>query len=119
MPYKVVNKFKDTQDGGREYRVGDMYPKGEHKPSEERINELSSTHPEFKKVFIEEIEGELSSNDNEGDLAFSPHTETDLKKLNKDDQVALIEQLNGDAGETKNEGERIALILKLQENEEK
>ncbi|WP_313429666.1 hypothetical protein [Siminovitchia terrae] len=46
------------------------------------------------------------------------HTKSDLKKLNKDQQEELITQLGGDPEETKNEEERITLILDLQERQE-
>lgn len=42
-------------------------------------------------------------------------TEAALKKLNADQQKELIVELGGNTDETKNEAERIALILQLQE----
>lgn len=50
MIYKVIRPFYDLQDkmevkGGtiyHEYKAGDIYPRTGHKPSKERIAELSS-----------------------------------------------------------------------------
>lgn len=50
--YKVVNRFRDTQDNDRFYEVGDEYPKGDYQPTSERIKELSTVHSKYKKVFI-------------------------------------------------------------------
>jgi hypothetical protein len=58
MTYKVVNGFTDTQDNNKVYKVGNTYPKGNYKPSEERIEELSSVHPKLKRIFIEAIEAD-------------------------------------------------------------
>lgn len=44
------------------------------------------------------------------------HTESSLKKLNADEQKALIEELGGNVEETNNQDDRIALILQLQED---
>ncbi|MEN1969017.1 hypothetical protein WMZ97_13200 [Lentibacillus sp. N15] len=44
------------------------------------------------------------------------HTESSLKKLNADEQKALIEELGGNVEETSNQDDRIALILQLQED---
>ncbi|TDQ35276.1 hypothetical protein [Aureibacillus halotolerans] len=43
------------------------------------------------------------------------YDEGSLKKLNKDAQEKAIEELGGKVEDAKNEGERIALILELQE----
>lgn len=43
------------------------------------------------------------------------HTESSLKKLNAEEQKAIIEDLGGNVEETNNAEERIALILLLQE----
>jgi len=56
MSYKVVNKFNDSQDNNLLYEIDDGYPKGKHKPTKKRIEELSMVHPKYKVVFIEEIE---------------------------------------------------------------
>ena len=61
MPYEVVNKFEDKEDKGTKYIVGDEYPKGNYKPTKKRIEELSTIHPEKKRVFIKEIQEEKTS----------------------------------------------------------
>ncbi|MFS0783527.1 hypothetical protein [Bacillus sp. 1P06AnD] len=55
MAYKVINRFFDMEDNSRLYEVGDTYPKGSHKPSKKRIEELSKEHPKEKCAFIEEV----------------------------------------------------------------
>jgi hypothetical protein len=55
MPYKVINPFYDKEDNKKHYEVGDEYPKGDYKPTKKRIVELSKEHPEYKRVFIEEV----------------------------------------------------------------
>jgi len=55
MAYKVINRFKDTQDNNTVYEVGEEYPKGEYKPTKKRIAELSKEHPKYKRIFIEEV----------------------------------------------------------------
>lgn len=56
--YKVVNEFIDKIDGDTHYLVGDEYPKGSHKTTKKRIDELSKPHPKYKCVFIEEVKAE-------------------------------------------------------------
>ena len=55
MKYKVVNTFRDKEDNNKLYEVGDMYPKGKHKPAKKRIEELSKKHSQHKVAFIEEV----------------------------------------------------------------
>lgn len=55
MSYEVVNRFKDTEDNGIIYEVGESYPKDGHKPTKKRIGELTKLHPKYKVVFIEEV----------------------------------------------------------------
>lgn len=45
------------------------------------------------------------------------HTKATLKKLNAEQQKEIIVELGGDPEDTKNEEERIDLILELQEQE--
>ncbi|MGD7021775.1 hypothetical protein ACQCVK_04230 [Rossellomorea vietnamensis] len=56
--YKVVNGFTDAQDNNKVYKPGpdSFYPKGDYKPSKERIEELSTVHPKHKRIFIEAVE---------------------------------------------------------------
>jgi len=56
--YKVLNPFKDSKDGKRDYKKGDEYPKGDYKPTKKRIAELSKEHPKYKVAFIEEVKDE-------------------------------------------------------------
>jgi len=56
MKYIVVNPFYDKEDKNTYYQVGDEYPKGDFKPTVERVEELSTEHPKHKKSFIEEVE---------------------------------------------------------------
>lgn len=55
MTHKVIKKFKDADDNNTFYNAGDEYPKGSYKPNKKRIEELSTTHPKYKAVFIEEV----------------------------------------------------------------
>lgn len=55
MPYKVINKFKDKEDNNNLYRVGEDYPKGSHKPTKKRLEELSKEHSKHKVAFIKEV----------------------------------------------------------------
>lgn len=52
--YKVINDFKDKLDEGTHYKKGDIYPKGDYKPTKKRIAELSKEHPQYKCAFIVE-----------------------------------------------------------------
>lgn len=95
MAYKVVNTFRDLEDKNKLYRVGEVYPKGDHKPTKKRIEELSSIHPEQKRIFIEETEDENEKADREAkeseekdairteleSLGVSVHPNTGLEKL--------------------------------------
>jgi len=56
MARKVIKQFKDKEDKGRLYEVGDEYPKGSFKPTNKRLNELSELHPHYKAAFIKEEE---------------------------------------------------------------
>lgn len=55
MPYKVINSFRDKEDNNTLYKVGEEYPKGEHKPNKKRLSELSKVNPKHKCAFIEEV----------------------------------------------------------------
>lgn len=61
MPYKVINKFKDTEDNNTVYEVGEEYPKGDFKPTKKRIEQLTKKHPKYKRIFLEEIKEKKSS----------------------------------------------------------
>lgn len=101
---------------GKTYDVlGHIFLVDQEQPVEQEVYEYLQDNE-----FFEVREGEASTNE------FSPlkpegevYTESELKKLNKSQQEAIIKSLSGDfIEETKNEAERIALILKLQEEGE-
>ena len=52
MEYRVIERFKDLQDNGRVYEVGDVYqgPK-----SKKRIDELSGEENKIGKPLIEKV----------------------------------------------------------------
>lgn len=91
MPYKVINRFNDAEDNNRLYRVGDTYPQGDHKPSEDRIEKLSAVHPEYKRAFIQLVGEDLKDKTEEEEkeaikaelesLGVSFHPNTGLEKL--------------------------------------
>lgn len=56
MVYKVISKFKDLQDNGFFYNVGDAYPRKGKKASKKRIAELSSSDNRRGIPLIEEVE---------------------------------------------------------------
>jgi hypothetical protein len=103
MPkFKVVNSFTDTKDKKKKYRVGDVYPRGEYQPTEERIEELSSVHPKHKRIFIEAIEEPKAENAEEKgkeeikaqleSLGVSFHPNTGLEKLKEKLEEAKAEK---------------------------
>jgi hypothetical protein len=101
--YKVVNAFSDADDNNTRYKIGDEYPKGNFTPSEERIEELSSVHPKYKRVFIEAVEDndeEANSEEEEKEaiktelesLGVSFHPNTGLEKLKEKLEEAKAEK---------------------------
>lgn len=52
--FKVINDFIDKQDNDNLYQKGDVYPKGDYKPTKKRITELTKEHPQYKCAFIVE-----------------------------------------------------------------
>ena len=58
MGYKVIKPFKDKEDNNKKYKAGDVYPKGEYKPTKKRLEELSEIHPRYNTAFIEEVKEE-------------------------------------------------------------
>jgi hypothetical protein len=52
--YKVINNFIDKQDKSILYKKGDVYPKGDYKPTKKRVAELTKVHPRHKCAFIVE-----------------------------------------------------------------
>ncbi|WP_284037457.1 hypothetical protein [Neobacillus sp. 114] len=63
--FKVINDFYDKESKNTFYRSGDEYPKGDYKPTKKRIKELSEVHPQYKKVFIEEVKEEKKASEKE------------------------------------------------------
>ncbi|MFD2638389.1 hypothetical protein [Piscibacillus salipiscarius] len=114
MNYQVNNRFRDTQDPNDSdkdkviYEEGDPFPREGYEPSQERLQELETEHPTYKRVFIKKVE---KPNKQESELL----SKTDIRKMNKGPQEELIQQLGGNPDEASNEDERIELILKLQE----
>lgn len=59
--YRVIEYFEDLQDNGQPYNVGDVFPKGDKKVTEERLNELATDKnrrhiPLIKKVEEPKVE---------------------------------------------------------------
>ena len=54
--YKVINFFKDGQDNGHSYKVGDVYPRAGLKPSAERVKALLSKNNKRGVPMIVEVE---------------------------------------------------------------
>ena len=55
MAYRVVSDFIDSKDKNKEYKRGEEYPRGVYEPSQARLKELSSLHPQYNLIFIEEV----------------------------------------------------------------
>ena len=53
--YKVIRRFYDLQDKGREYCVGDIYPHHHCAVDADRIDELASGKNKMGIPLIEEI----------------------------------------------------------------
>ena len=61
MAYKVISLFADIQDkskefpDGRIYAIGDSFPKGKKKVTEERIKQLMSEKNQIGMAVIKEV----------------------------------------------------------------
>ena len=53
--YRVIEYFEDLQDNRQPYNVGDVFPKGNKKVTEERLNELATDKNRRHIPLIEEI----------------------------------------------------------------
>ena len=53
--FKVIHDFKDLQDKGKIYKVGDKYPRKGYDPTEKRIAELLGKKNKIGKSLIKEI----------------------------------------------------------------
>ncbi|MFS0822169.1 hypothetical protein [Bacillus sp. 1P02SD] len=105
MPFKVINRFKDTHDNDTEYEVGEEYPKGDYQPSEERLKALQEVHPKYKRIFIEAVgtdEDKVKAEEQEKEaikaelesLGVSLHPNTGLEKLREKLAEAKAEKEN-------------------------
>lgn len=54
--YRVIEYFEDLQDNGRPYNVGDVFPKGDKKVTEERLNELATDKNRRRIPLIKKVE---------------------------------------------------------------
>lgn len=54
--YRVIEYFEDLQDNNRPYEVGDIYPKGDIKPTKERFIELATDKNRRHIPLIEKVE---------------------------------------------------------------
>ena len=61
--HRVIEKFKDLQDNGHIYNVGDKFPHDGRKIPAKRISELASSKNKLKKVLIEEIKETTSTDE--------------------------------------------------------
>lgn len=120
MEYKVISPFKDKEDDNTRYNVGDVYPKGDKKPTKKRIEELSKKHSKHNVAFIAPVIASSEKADNEPvetdeektvreakeveekeavkaeleSLGVSFHPNTGLEKLNEKLEEAKSEQSN-------------------------
>ena len=53
--YRVIEYFEDLQDNSRPYEVGDIYPKGDIKPTKERFIELATDKNRRHIPLIEKV----------------------------------------------------------------
>ena len=115
MPY-----FAKLIDGANYSVMGYLFKVDQEKEVTKKVFDYLQGHPQFKLLEKD------SSNPAKDSLQNEPpspedgqaYTESELKKLNKAQQDSIIHTLSGDmVYETKNESERITLILKLQEEQ--
>ncbi|NMH67287.1 hypothetical protein HF072_00520 [Bacillus sp. RO3] len=106
MDFIVVNEFQDLEDDKKVYKVGEAYPKGDYKPSEERVKELSSEHPKYKRVFIEAKAQDLNE-----------LSDAELKKVKNDDMKAYLDKEGIEYKSDDTKDELIARILKKSDQE--
>ena len=67
--YRVIEYFEDLQDNRRPYNVGDVFPKGNKKVTEQRLNELATDKNRRRIPLIKKVE--------------EPKVEKPAKKANK------------------------------------
>jgi hypothetical protein len=54
--YRVIEYFEDLQDNGQPYNVGDVFPKGDKKVTNERLEELATDKNRRHIPLIEKVE---------------------------------------------------------------
>ncbi len=54
--YRVIEYFEDLQDNGQPYNVGDVFPKGNKKVTEQRLNELATDKNRRRIPLIKKVE---------------------------------------------------------------
>ena len=54
--YRVIEYFEDLQDNRRPYNVGDVFPKGNKKVTEQRLNELATDKNRRRIPLIKKVE---------------------------------------------------------------
>lgn len=67
--YRVIEYFEDLQDNRQPYNVGDVFPKGNKKVTEQRLNELATDKNRRRIPLIKKVE--------------EPKVEKPAKKANK------------------------------------
>lgn len=88
--YKVIERFEDAQDNGREYQVGDIYPRDGLEVSEERFTELSTTNNRCNLIaikLVEEKQTEQSEANAEEQKSLSDMKVAELKELAKKREI--------------------------------
>lgn len=55
MKFKVLEDFKERYDHNRIYEKDSEYPVGDFKPTDERIEELSTKNNDYSRPFIKAI----------------------------------------------------------------
>lgn len=58
MKYKVIKRFRDLQDKGHVYAVGDEFPREGVEVAEKRIKELASARNKARVPLIKKVEPE-------------------------------------------------------------
>lgn len=54
--YRVINRFKDKDNNGKVYEVGDSYPGQGRKLNVKRAEYLTKPHPKYGVAFLVEEE---------------------------------------------------------------
>ena len=89
--YKVEVQFLDGQDDNHLYKVGDVYPRVGIKPTQERIEELSTDNNRRNVVAISKLDLNKMKLSELRELA----EQRDLDDISSRKKVDLIEALEG------------------------